>query len=85
MLLNQRKHKLLSKLVALTFAFNAITPVAFAAEDTTANDTSTTATSTTTTTTNSSGQLSLASVQADILSRIAQTEASTFQNKKLNK
>lgn len=70
-MLQHRKHKLLSKLIAITFAINAISPVAFAAEETTA-------------TTNKSGQLSLASVQSDILTRIAQTEANTFKNKKLN-
>lgn len=72
-MLNIKKNKALSQLIAFTFAFNAIAPVAFASEDTT----------TTATTITSSG-LSLKSVSDDILTRIATTATSNFKSRNLN-
>lgn len=76
-MLNIKKNKALSELIALTFALNAIAPVAYASEnenaDTSAN-----------TTTTSSGQISLKTAQSDILERIAQTTASNFKKSNYN-
>lgn len=72
-MLNIKKNKALSQLIAFTFAFNAIAPVAFASEDTT----------TTASTITSSG-LSLKSVSDDILTRIATTATSNFKSRNLN-
>jgi len=74
MLKNTRKHKLLSKLIALTFAFNTISPVAFASETT----------ATTTTATNTSTPVNIKTAQANILNRISQTAVSAFKSQKLN-
>ncbi len=74
-MLNIKKNKALSKLIAFTFAFNAIAPVAFASEDTT---------TATTTTTASSGGLSLKTVTNDILTRMATTASSNFKSRNLN-
>ena len=77
-MLSHKKHKMLSRLIAFTFAFNAIAPVVFASENTT------TATTTATTTTTSSSGLSLNSINNDILNRIASNASSTFKNRNLN-
>lgn len=68
-MLNIKKNKALSKLIAFTFAFNAIAPVAFA------SDTTTTATS---------SELSLKTVNSDILTRVATTASSNFKSRNLN-
>ena len=68
-MLNIKKHKALSQLIAFTFAFNAIAPVAFA------SDTTTTATS---------SELSLKTVNSDILTRVATTASSNFKSRNLN-
>lgn len=70
-MLNIHKNKALSKLIALTFAFNTLTPVAFASEDATTSSTT------------SSG-LSLKTVNNDILTRIATTASSNFKSRNLN-
>ena len=70
-MLNIYKNKALSKLIALTFAFNTLTPVAFASEDATTSSTT------------SSG-LSLTNVSSDILTRIANSQANSFKSRKLN-
>ena len=93
MFLQHKKHKVLSKLIAFTFMLNTLTPVAFAEEVTaetnvtaeaTAKENTVTTNNLNTVRTNNSGQLSLNSVQTDVLNRIAQSEAQAFKNKNLN-
>lgn len=72
-MLNIKKNKVLSQLIALTFAFNTIAPIAYASETEDA----------TAITTPKTG-ISLTSASSDILNRIATTQASTFKSKKYN-